>query len=282
MMRFTRGPLAPMRDAAVITPRAAWLRLRPAALTAALALVPTPAAAWDLSDEFGGMVLLYLAGLLAVIALGAIAWYFWVRAEIRSLQAPAFLVLRRDRADRLAIAGAEPDATPFGPLGDRPGLGDAAVRAAVATSAPRTRRPELAPVAAPSDVMVFPAGGTGVTPQPEDATLQFLPGRLECICEPRRPDIRFLRQPGPATIVTIGRAKGSPDRHIHLAGPTVSRMHARLRYASGGWTVSNLSGTNPLRVNGQALEANGEPCPLADGDRLELGELAFIFRERSA
>jgi FHA domain-containing protein len=133
--------------------------------------------------------------------------------------------------------------------------------------------------------------------RPADGTLQFLPGRLEVIAgRDAGHEIRFVRTPGPdGTRVTFGRAEGAPYRHIQLREPTVSRTHARMTLEIGPrngadastnaarWRLENLSATNPVVVNGNPLAADeSEQCSvmLDDGDRIEMGEVVFRFRER--
>ncbi|HEX6048985.1 MAG TPA: FHA domain-containing protein [Gemmatimonadaceae bacterium] len=133
-----------------------------------------------------------------------------------------------------------------------------------------------------------------------DGTLQFLPGRLELAAgRDAGQEIRFVRTAGPdGTTVTFGRAEGEPYRHVQLREPTVSRSHARMSLESGHaspdvgelgapqgarWRLENLSATNPVIVNGRALAADSGPRSsviLSDGDRIEMGEVAFIFRAR--
>lgn len=133
--------------------------------------------------------------------------------------------------------------------------------------------------------------------RPADGTLQFLPGRLEVIAgSDAGQEIRFVRTPGPdGTRVTFGRAEGAPYRHIQLREPTVSRAHARMTLEitsqNGGdaststarWRLENLSATNPVVVNGTPLaadESESGSVVLDDGDRIEMGEVVFRFRER--
>jgi pSer/pThr/pTyr-binding forkhead associated (FHA) protein len=138
--------------------------------------------------------------------------------------------------------------------------------------------------------------------RPADGTLQFLPGRLEIAAgRDVGQEIRFVRTAGPdGARVTFGRAEGAPYRHVQLREPTVSRAHAEMTFhqavpASNGsgsrgtsgtpayWRLENLSSTNPVTVNGRALDALGgvgASVILADGDRIEMGEVAFIFHSR--
>lgn len=117
-------------------------------------------------------------------------------------------------------------------------------------------------------------------------TVQFLPGRLE-VLQGRAmegQEIRFIRpdRAGDRAVVTFGRGEGAPYRHVQLKVPTVSRMHARMVLQPGtdSWTLENLSTTNPVAVNGVDLPEGTPPRALADGDRVEMGEVVFIFRAR--
>lgn len=116
---------------------------------------------------------------------------------------------------------------------------------------------------------------------PMDGTLQFLPGRLEVIDgdTPGR-DVRFVRTWGEVPEITFGRVTGPPYRHVQLRSQTVSRQHARMQYADGRWKMTNLSQTNPVIINGEALETTHGTRVLRDGDQIEMGEVIFRFRER--
>lgn len=132
--------------------------------------------------------------------------------------------------------------------------------------------------------------------RPADGTLQFLPGRLEVVAgRDAGQEVRFVRTGGPdGTCITFGRAEGPPYRHVQLREPTVSRAHARMTLdqasanagtstsTSSRWRLENLSSTNPVVVNGRSLDAKGalSSVILSDGDRIEMGEVAFVFRER--
>ena len=116
---------------------------------------------------------------------------------------------------------------------------------------------------------------------PAEGTLQFLPGRLEIASgNDAGREIRFVRVPGPnGTEVTFGRSEGELYRHVQLHDPTVSRAHARLRFAEGRWSLCNLSQTNPVIHDGNVLPT-GEEQLLDDGARIEMGEVLFTFRNR--
>jgi len=114
-----------------------------------------------------------------------------------------------------------------------------------------------------------------------DGTLQFLPGRLEVVDgeSPGR-DIRFVRTWGEVPEITFGRVTGPPYRHVQLRSQTVSRQHARMQYVDGRWKLTNLSQTNPVLINGQALDSAHGHRVLRDGDQIEMGEVVFRYRER--
>jgi hypothetical protein len=117
--------------------------------------------------------------------------------------------------------------------------------------------------------------------RPPEGTLQMLPGRLEIVeGEDRGQAIRFVRTRGGLQQVTFGRREGTPYEHIQLRAPTVSRQHARLDFDHGHWNIYNLSETNPVLVNGESLAPGHGVRPLSDGDRIEMGEVVFRFRER--
>jgi len=113
-----------------------------------------------------------------------------------------------------------------------------------------------------------------------EGTLQFLPGRLEVI-EGRDmgQEIRFVRQPGDdGTTVTFGRNDGPQYRHVQLHEPTVSRLHAKMSLEGKRWRLTNMSQTNPVVVNGAPLQGEGSSLVLSEGDRVEMGEVVFVYR----
>lgn len=151
-------------------------------------------------------------------------------------------------------------------------------------------KPTAEPTAEPADsadIMADGVPGRMIEGQalrfsvPQEGTLQFLPGRLEIASgKDAGRDIRFVNVPGPnGTEVTFGRSEGPAYRHVQLREGTVSRSHARMRLLEGTWHLCNLSATNPVVYNGRLLEAREEQ-PLADGDRIEMGEVVFGFRSR--
>lgn len=114
--------------------------------------------------------------------------------------------------------------------------------------------------------------------RPSDEPVQLLPGRLEVISgDPRHEEIRFVRVPGRPAELIVGRDPGDSVQHVTLRSGTVSRRHARFGYSNGRWAVANLSRTNPVILNNQELSARDGAHDLADGDRLELGEVVLRF-----
>ncbi len=116
----------------------------------------------------------------------------------------------------------------------------------------------------------------------EEGTLEFLPGRLEVVGgEDTGQEIHFTRQVGDEDVtVTFGRSEGPPLRHVQLLDPTVSRQHARMSYAGQRWHLFNMSTTNAVLLNGAALPDHGAGITLENGDRLEMGAVAFVFHAR--
>ncbi|HET6680688.1 MAG TPA: FHA domain-containing protein [Gemmatimonadaceae bacterium] len=149
---------------------------------------------------------------------------------------------------------------------------------ATETPAPRVVHPvadlidERAATASPT------APHSNGTARPADGTLQFLPGRLEILeGQDAGQEIRFVRT-GERTEITFGRSEGPLYRHVQLREQTVSRVHARLSREGSQWRLTNLSATNPLHVNGAPLDPTRASVMLADGDRIEMGEVVLRYR----
>jgi FHA domain len=114
--------------------------------------------------------------------------------------------------------------------------------------------------------------------RPADEVVQLLPGHLEVLSgDTGHQEIRFVRVAGQQPHLILGRNPGRSPQHVALNSSTVSRQHARLAYAGGKWMVANLSQTNPVVVNDQELTNLDGERQLADGDRIELGEVVLRF-----
>ena len=69
----------------------------------------------------------------------------------------------------------------------------------------------------------------------------------------------------------IGR---DPTVELFLDSPGVSRHHAVLRVSVSGTTLEDLGSKNGTFVGARRIEA---PTPLADGDRIKVGEIELSF-----
>jgi hypothetical protein len=70
----------------------------------------------------------------------------------------------------------------------------------------------------------------------------------------------------------IGR---NPDCAVWLDHATVSREHACIVIESGRATLQDLGSKNGTRVNGEAVKDSHD---LQDGDKVQFGEVAAVFR----
>lgn len=202
----------------------------------------------------------FLVFLLVAIATGCIIAHFWVNRPDRSNELPPLVM-----------------AAP--PGNDVPAYERPAPPRSVAAALPQLR---------PSPPATSSIEALADTPdelhtlrfqRPTDATVQLLPGRLEVLAGESRPhqEIRFIRVPGAPAELILGREPGRSPQHIAFESSTVSRRHARLAFTDGRWAVSNLSKTNPVVVNDEKLSVKDGRRFLADGDRVELGEVQLRF-----
>jgi hypothetical protein len=114
--------------------------------------------------------------------------------------------------------------------------------------------------------------------RPAEQAVQLLPGRLEVVAgDTSHQEIRFVRIPGQPPELILGRDGGPSAQYVGLSSATVSRRHAHFLFVDGRWVVRNLSKTNPLVVNDDELSDTAGQRELADGDRLELGEVVLRF-----
>ncbi len=160
-----------------------------------------------------------------------------------------------------------------------------AYQSAYATAPARTNGTSRQPTAFPGPRYADPRFSDGETVRfalPDEGTLQFLPGRLQVVVGPETGrEIRFVRSPNTGeTDVTFGRSEGPPHRHVQLLVPTVSRRHALMSLIDEHWSLQNLSATNPVTLNGRRLAPDEVVPLLVDGDRIEMGEIVFVFHSR--
>jgi predicted component of type VI protein secretion system len=134
------------------------------------------------------------------------------------------------------------------------------------------------PITVDSDSQVPATSETVRFVRPADEVVQLLPGHLEVVSgDVDHQEIRFVRVQGQQPQLILGRNPGRSPQHIAFNSSTVSRQHARLAYSGGKWAVANLSQTNPVVVNDQELTNLDGERQLADGDRIELGEVVLRF-----
>ena len=84
---------------------------------------------------------------------------------------------------------------------------------------------------------------------------------------------RLQRENGGRLI--LGR--NSKSAHLCVKNTSVSGQHLSLIFRNGQFEVEDLDSSNGTRVNGRKL-APFRPVPLADGDRIEAGEVLLHFR----
>lgn len=72
--------------------------------------------------------------------------------------------------------------------------------------------------------------------------------------------------------VTLGRSR---ENAIVLADEHASRVHARIEFADGRWTVTDLESRNGTRVDGDAIT---RPTPLFDGAEIAVGDTVLQFQ----
>lgn len=177
------------------------------------------------------------------------------------------------RSTTLSMDGpTKPTPTP-GPQGVRGVRGPAS--SSVESSPPAPAAPSSPDV--PSETVT---AGPVSFDRAQEGTLQLLPGRFVIQSDAGKgEEIRFVRVPGAPAQITFGRSPGPPHRHVQLQSPTVSRLHAELSFAENAWTLRNHSSTNPTLLNGRSLGAQVSGVELQDGDRVEMGEVAFLFHQ---
>jgi hypothetical protein len=68
----------------------------------------------------------------------------------------------------------------------------------------------------------------------------------------------------------------SPECHVTIDDPLVSRVHARVVVHGDAATIEDLNSRNGVRVNGMLVR---EPTKLRDRDRIRIGTQEFLFHE---
>jgi hypothetical protein len=111
-----------------------------------------------------------------------------------------------------------------------------------------------------------------------DSRIKLMPARLEVVRgEDAGEEIRFVGIDSEPISMMFGRAEAEGPFNVQLKQQTVSRTHAVVRFRHGEWLIENLSMTNPTILNGEVLGVKERL--LTEGDVVEMGEVAFRFRE---
>ena len=74
--------------------------------------------------------------------------------------------------------------------------------------------------------------------------------------------------------VMIGRKQFADDRLLHIPDKNISRRHCLVQLNQGNFIVQDLDSTNGTWLNGRTIERE----ILKDGDEIQLGVCAFVFR----
>ena len=223
-------------------------------------------------------MILFLILVLAVAVVAAVSIMRW-RAGRRTGYTPIPLVFPQNKGIVWESTLAPPEASPAPPAQrvDPRSASSFAPPSAQPSYRPGSERPIDLPMSMDGDQI--PATSETVRfVRPADEVVQLLPGHLEVLSgDTRHQEIRFVRVAGQQPHLILGRNPGRSPQHVALNSSTVSRQHARLAYSGGKWMVANLSQTNPVIVNDQELTDLDGERQLADGDRIELGEVVLRF-----
>ena len=75
---------------------------------------------------------------------------------------------------------------------------------------------------------------------------------------------------------TIGRGG---ETSIAIDEPSISRKHAAIHLKATGWEIEDTGSSQGTQVNWMRIDA-GECVRIEDGDRVELGGMAFMVQDR--
>jgi hypothetical protein len=98
----------------------------------------------------------------------------------------------------------------------------------------------------------------------------------------RRAWVQFLngRQEGRMYLLAHRRCRLGLDENAEIGifgDPSVAQRHAEIEATRGGYVLHHVAPGNATRVNGQPVQ---DHHPLKDGDRIELGRIRLVFRQR--
>jgi hypothetical protein len=100
----------------------------------------------------------------------------------------------------------------------------------------------------------------------EEQTFLLAPAGL--VINPEEPSPQEYRL---AAINYIGRAD---DSHLQIARPGVSRRHAVIMAANGGFVIQDLGSQNGVFVNGERVSEH----LLQDGEQIVIGDSTMLYR----
>jgi len=224
-------------------------------------------------------VIFVVAVLVIAAAIAATVFVRW-RADRRTAYSPIPLVFPMNSgiAWESTLSAQEAPASPGQAPGQAPVSSFAPPMTMGAPSRTAAERTIGIPMSVDGEHQVSATSETVRFQRPNDDVVQLLPGHLEVLIgDSRHQEIRFVRVQGQQPQLILGRNPGRSPQHISLNSSTVSRQHARLAFSGGRWAVANLSKTNPVVVNDQELSNQDGERQLADGDRIELGEVVLRF-----
>ena len=122
--------------------------------------------------------------------------------------------------------------------------------------------------------VVLMPGDAGQEPYAVDANdfLHGVPDGGAVLVATRGPNegSRFVLSPEDSVVVTIGR---HPESDIFLDDITVSRRHAEVRHADGGYWAHDVGSLNGTYLNRQNIES----AALSSGDELQVGKFRLLF-----
>jgi len=107
--------------------------------------------------------------------------------------------------------------------------------------------------------------------EPSDL-LHGVPGGGAVLVVTRGPNSgsRFVLSPEGSGAVTIGR---HPESDVFLDDITVSRRHAEVRFADGGFWAHDVGSLNGTYLNRQRIDN----APLSSGDEVQVGKFRLLF-----
>jgi hypothetical protein len=109
-----------------------------------------------------------------------------------------------------------------------------------------------------------PASGSEATPGPGGGS------------PPDGGRLRWTKGPNAGQHILLGervRLGRGPDNEVCIESPGVSRHHAVIEWAGGGYQIADLGSANGTRVNGRPISG---PTPLRNGDQVTMQDVQFL------